>query len=127
MREAALDQQEKFLERLVMCYDKHDKKPASEGGFKNMFDRVQLATLITTARQQYIENKNWNDSRKNPTVIAESTVFEVNLFDKTGEKMLANGKSEAMENVLDHLRKKFDNSNALDQDYVEADYQEDDE
>lgn len=88
-----LDQQEKFLEKLLISYNRHEKN----GTFKNMFEQVQLADLIHRMRQQYIENRNWNESRKNPLVVAESNTFEVNLFDKGGEKMIVQGKSEAMQ------------------------------
>lgn len=78
MQDAMLDQQEKFLEKLVINYNKNEKN----GTFKNMFEQVQLADLIHRMRQQYIENRNWNESRKNPLVVAESNTFEVNLFEK---------------------------------------------
>lgn len=122
MQDAMLDQQEKFLEKLIISYNRHERDKT----FKNMFDQIQMADLIHRMRQQYIENRNWNESRKNPLVVAESNTFEVNLFESSGEKMIVQGKSSAMENVLDHLRRKFDASNALDSgnDYVEADYEE---
>lgn len=122
MQDAMLDQQEKFLEKLIISYNRHEKN----GTFKNMFDQTQLADLIHRMRQQYIENRNWNESRKNPLVVAESNTFEVNLFESSGEKMIVNGKSSAMQSVLDHLRQKFDTSNALESgvDYVEAEYDE---
>lgn len=118
MKEAALEQQEKFLEKLILLFNKHERNKT----FKNLFEQVQLADLIHRMRQQYIENRNWNDSRKNPLVVAESNQFEVNLFESSGQKMLVNGRSDAMANVLQHLRAKFsDNWDAVEAEYTEAD------
>jgi triphosphoribosyl-dephospho-CoA synthetase len=96
MQDATLEQQEKFLEKLIITYNKHEANKT----FKNIFEQTQLADLIHRIRQQYIENKNWNESRKNPLVVAESNTFEVNLFESSGEKMIVNGQSQAMLQVL---------------------------
>lgn len=116
-QDAMLDQQEKFLEKIVLTYNRLEK----ESKFKNLFEQIQMADLISRMRQQLIENKNWNESRKNPLVVAESNTFEVNLFESSGEKMIVNGQSDAMKGVLAQLRSKFDSSNAVDADYEEVD------
>jgi len=113
LREAALAQQEQFLEKLIMVYNKHEKNNT----FKNVFEQVQLADLISRSRQQLIENRNWNESRKNPLVVSESNTFEVNLYENSGNKMIS-GTSSAMQNVLEHLRSKFN------QDWAETRYLE---
>ena len=115
-QDAMLDQQEKFLEKIVLTYNRLEK----ESKFKNNFEMIQMADLISRMRQQLIENKNWNESRKNPLVVAESNTFEVNLFESSGEKMIINGQSDAMRCVLAQLRSKFDSSNAVDADYEEV-------
>lgn len=116
-QDAMLDQQEKFLEKIVLTYNRLEK----EAKFKNLFEQIQMADLISRMRQQLIENKNWNESRKNPLVVAESNTFEVNLFESSGEKMIVNGQSDAMKGVLAQLRAKFDTSNSVDADYEEVD------
>lgn len=108
MREASLEQQEKFLEKLILTYNKHEANKT----FKSLFEQTQLADLIGRTRQQLIENRNWNDSRKNPLVQATSHAFEVNVFESSGEKMIVNGPSEGISRVLEHLRKKFENSDS---------------
>lgn len=116
MQEAMLEQQERFLERLIITYNKHENNKT----FKNLFEQTQLADLINRIRQQIIENRNWNESRKNPLVISESSVFEVNVFEASGEKMIVNGQSPAILQVLSHLKAKFDNSDAVEAEYTEA-------
>lgn len=89
-----------------MTYNRHETAKT----FKSVFEQVQLATLISTVRQQIIENRNWNDSRKNPLVQATSSSFAVNVFETSGEKMIVNGQSESIQTVLAHLKSKFENA-----------------
>lgn len=117
MQDAMLDQQEKFLEKLVISYNESEKN----GAFKNTFEKIQMADLIHRMRQQYIENRNWNESRKNPLVIENNNTFEVNLFQNSGNKMIMNGKSSGMEDVISALKARLHNSN---EDSVEADWEE---
>lgn len=106
MQEAMLEQQERFLERLIITYNKYERDKT----FKSLFEQTQLADLINRIRQQIIENRNWNESRKNPLVVAESHSLEVNVFETSGEKAIVTGQSEAILSVLAHLKKKFDDT-----------------
>lgn len=103
LKEAYYLQQEKLVEDLLMFISEQKKNKKIK-----IFEYVQAMETVWRIRQQMIENRNWNDSRKNPLAVGINVNNMVGVFENASGKMLVEWPSNSMRNVMAYLKDRFE-------------------
>ena len=115
LREAMFTQQEAILERLIINTKKKEKSKWKP------FEEAAAMDTIFKMQQQIIENRNWNESKKNPNINLNLTNNNLSVFTDTAvERRESTLKNPALDRIKGFLSNKFEKKDLLDEDDEEV-------